>query len=493
LADPNQPAGANYLAPVSIPLNLNPRGLVAADFNHDGIPDLASSYNGGGPANTRVAVMICNGNGTFQTPVLYPIGNQPSDIRVADFNHDGNPDLVVLVVTGVSVLLGNANGTFQPSVSYTLPVSTNFAGLAVADLNMDGALDLVLPFYANSVVGVSLGSTPNSATFGTVTNYNTGWFGAWNAWPGDFNGDGREDVVVTNRVSNRVGVTLSNGDGTLTAQTAPIAGVQPQDVVVADINGDGRLDAIAGNWGAGTVSVLLGNGAGGLGAATNFTVGTNPNSVRIADMNNDGRPDIVVANSGSGTVSILLNTSAQFAFTQNPLSKSVCPGGTSGTSFSAAAATNVAGGITAYRWERLVGSTWTTLPNATVAGVGDVSFSANSSSMFVINVQGNAGDLVAKVRCVATNACGTLASNPAELRIIRPCGGADVGATGGVFTGCGDGVLDNNDFVVFIDLFFSGSVIADVGSQGGVPGADGQFNNNDFVVFIDMFFSGCTI
>jgi hypothetical protein len=70
-----------------------------------------------------------------------------------------------------------------------------------------------------------------------------------------------------------------------------------------------------------------------------------------------------------------------------------------------------------------------------------------------------------------------------------PCGPADVGGQGGVVGA--DGVLDNNDFVVFIDRFFAHAASADVGSQGGVAGADGEWNNNDFVVFINQFFAGC--
>ncbi|HYD02480.1 MAG TPA: GC-type dockerin domain-anchored protein, partial [Phycisphaerales bacterium] len=66
---------------------------------------------------------------------------------------------------------------------------------------------------------------------------------------------------------------------------------------------------------------------------------------------------------------------------------------------------------------------------------------------------------------------------------------ADVGSVGGVAQP--DGILDNNDFVVFIDLFFAMNPVADRGSTGGLPGADGQWNNNDFVVYIDQFFAGC--
>jgi hypothetical protein len=66
---------------------------------------------------------------------------------------------------------------------------------------------------------------------------------------------------------------------------------------------------------------------------------------------------------------------------------------------------------------------------------------------------------------------------------------ADLGQEGGAPGG--DGILDNNDFVVFIDYFFSQNPLGDFGSEGGSPVADGLFDNNDFVVFIDAFFQGC--
>ncbi|MDP1661158.1 MAG: VCBS repeat-containing protein [Phycisphaerales bacterium] len=494
LADPNFPG--TYASPTTAPVALNLRGLAVADFNHDGRPDIATGCNGAGPPpGLSIAVLLTGAGGVFGSPVTYPVTGQVYDLRVKDLNHDGNPDVIAAIAnTSLAVMIGNANGTFQPPV--TAVASVFPAGFTVADINGDGTYDLVSTKYNDPPqVRVALGIPGTGGTgYSAFVSYTVpAAFGPWGINTGDFNGDGRDDVVVTHRVTNRVGVLIGSADGSLTPMTTAQPGVQPQDVAVADFNADGRLDVAVANWGGNNLSVLMGDGAGGLGSRANFAMGTHPNGVVVADMNGDGKPDIVVANQDSGTISILLNTSAQFTFTQNPQTKRVCPGGTSAATFSAAAATNVAGGITAYRWERSIGGAWTTLPSGTVAGMGDVSFSGNNSSMFVTNVQGNPGDLVASVRCVSTNACGTLASNVAELRIILPCGGADVGGVGGVYTGCGDGVLDNNDFVVFIDLFFNGNALADVGSQGGVPGADGQFNNNDFVVFIDMFFNGCTI
>jgi len=69
-----------------------------------------------------------------------------------------------------------------------------------------------------------------------------------------------------------------------------------------------------------------------------------------------------------------------------------------------------------------------------------------------------------------------------------PCSPADMGSAGG--TPGPDGHLDNNDFVVFIDRFFTQNPAADIGATGGLPGHDGVFDNNDFVVFVDQFFAG---
>jgi hypothetical protein len=114
-----------------------------------------------------------------------------------------------------------------------------------------------------------------------------------------------------------------------------------------------------------------------------------------------------------------------------------------------------------------------------------------STSMTVAGVEGNPGDTVMTLRSVALNACGGTPSAPVTLSIIRRCGPADLGGAGGLPSPCGDGVLDNNDFIAFISYFFDGSLIADFGQAGGFSGGDGVLNNNDFVAFINAFFAGC--
>jgi hypothetical protein len=109
----------------------------------------------------------------------------------------------------------------------------------------------------------------------------------------------------------------------------------------------------------------------------------------------------------------------------------------------------------------------------------------------VLNLTGGTAADNGLYDCVISNGCGNAVTDACSVTIVFSCGQADVGAQGGVYTSCGDGVLDNNDFIAFIDLFFSASPLADRGIQGGIPGTDGAWDNNDFIIFIDQFFAGC--
>jgi hypothetical protein len=119
-------------------------------------------------------------------------------------------------------------------------------------------------------------------------------------------------------------------------------------------------------------------------------------------------------------------------------------------------------------------------------GTGSTISGATSTHMQITNIS-SADDGLYK--CEVTSQCGNATSRTVRLITFCLCGPADMGSQGGVPGP--DGLLDNNDFVVFIDLFFQGNQQADVGQQGGIPGHDGMFDNNDFVVYIDMFFAGC--
>jgi len=98
-------------------------------------------------------------------------------------------------------------------------------------------------------------------------------------------------------------------------------------------------------------------------------------------------------------------------------------------------------------------------------------------------------DAVISSGLAAPKRFGARYDNAGRVRVTVLCGPADIAGQGA--DGNGDGVLDNNDFIVFIERFFNNDPRADVGAVGGVPGNDGAFDNNDFIVFIDLFFAGC--
>ncbi len=190
--------------------------------------------------------------------------------------------------------------------------------MAVGDFNGDGRQDIVATnFNASVAVSVLLRNAANDG-FDPPVGYGAGGTGFFTAPAvGDFNGDGRQDIVVANNNGNNVSVLLRNAanDGFDPAVDYTV-GANPGSIAVGDFNADGKLDLVVANNGAGanSVSLLLRNAANnGFDPAVNINIGTGAGAVAAGDFNHDGRQDIAVTNS-SNTVSVLLRNAANNGF-----------------------------------------------------------------------------------------------------------------------------------------------------------------------------------
>jgi hypothetical protein len=321
--------------------------VTAADFNGDGVMDLAVGFNSG----VSVSVLLNDGCGTFITTLSYFLGNGSGSITAADFNGDGKMDLAVAESSSrpVSVLINNGSGSFTNRMNYFLG-NGNYTSIIAADFTGDGKMDLAVANSYSNVVSVLLNT--GNGTLAATVDYSTER-DAYSVAAADFNGDGKADLAVVGADGGYVSVLLSNGNGTFAGRVVYYTGSSPLSITAADFNGDGKADlAVANNFGlsvlqnngdgtfatsvnysggmsysiiatdidgdgktdlavvnyySATVSVRRNNGNGTFAEKVDYATGTNPYSVTAADFNGDGKADLAVANSGNKTVSILRN------------------------------------------------------------------------------------------------------------------------------------------------------------------------------------------
>ncbi|MGA9355609.1 MAG: FG-GAP-like repeat-containing protein [Terriglobales bacterium] len=280
--------------------------IAAADLNRDGKLDLVAGpwqyYPGG------VSVLLGNGDGTFGPPVFYPtpdVGSGPNVVAIADFNGDGNPDVATANYVGddATVFLGKGDGTLETGVPY--PSSINPVGIVTGDFNGDGLQDIasVAGYSTSAEVIVDIGR--GDGTFANYVN-RTVPGSPYALVAGDFNGDGKPDLAMTN-FSNPglVAVLLNKGKDVFQIVTDEKVGQHPAEAVAGDFNNDGRPDlVIAGGSESEQLTSLLGDGNGKFGSAVSQTIANIPYNMVAADFNLDGKLDIVTGLQQSGGVTV---------------------------------------------------------------------------------------------------------------------------------------------------------------------------------------------
>ncbi|MBV9957301.1 MAG: VCBS repeat-containing protein [Acidobacteria bacterium] len=277
-------------------VGLNPTSLAVGDFNGDGKPDLVTANNG----TVYVTVLLNNGTGGFSAAADYSAGGTPEKVLAADFNGDGKSDVAVTSLVGnfITILINNGTGGLLSPVYYP-STGSRPRDIVASDFNNDGKVDLAT---ANGL---------NGATVSILLGTGTGTFNGLAAFQifglpflsslaaGDYNGDGKNDLVVAsdNGTAANVRGLLGNGNGTFTAGAIIANSIAlPSDVVLDYVNSDNKLDVVVLHddlWRGWAANIYYGDGAGGTTLSQVVLMGGSAHSVVVADLNGDSQKDLV--------------------------------------------------------------------------------------------------------------------------------------------------------------------------------------------------------
>ena len=290
-----------------------PNAIALGDFNGDGKLDMAVSQSQPGTATaSSVLLFLGNGDGTVQVPTTTTLTgvNNATFMATADFNKDNHLDLVFadLNVNLVAVLLGNGNGTFQ--AVRTFPIAFGGFDVAVGDFNGDGIPDIAATTTAAGTVDILLGK--GDGNFQPAVSYNAGEVGGPTSYlaVGDFNKDGKLDIIAAigeafiAAPSTSVAFFAGKGDGTFMPPVLLATDAEAGQLVVADLNGDGNADWVQGNSHSHVMTLALGNGDGTFQAGVNYALGGG-GYITLADINKDGKLDVVAVDPGTNDVRVL--------------------------------------------------------------------------------------------------------------------------------------------------------------------------------------------
>jgi hypothetical protein len=236
---------------------------------------------------------------TSVTPIM--VLNTASGLQASSLN-GSTPQFTVTLATPI----------LPNYTSSTTNIGGNFlTDIASGDFNGDGKIDIVT--ISNLGANVRFGN--GNGTFINSDTYLVSVSSVSSIALQDFDGNGSLDIAIAS--NNSVNILLNAGNGIFGTATSFPVGNTPYSIASGDFNNDGKQDIVTSN-GSGSVSLILGNGLGSFGASTNFSVGTTSNSITVADFNRDGKLDLATLSGTLGAkLSILLGDgSGSFSTTQ---------------------------------------------------------------------------------------------------------------------------------------------------------------------------------
>ena len=224
-------------------------------------PANATSITAIAPASFKGIISVNPVTGLVKVINAQPAGTYTINLKA--FNSSG--------ITSGSFILTVTNplcstGIFTTSGDF-LSLPQNNRAIALGDFNNDGKQDLVTAYNTNNSLQIRIGN--GTGMFNALTTVNAGFIAASAVVVADFNGDGNQDLATAN--TSYVGIRLGNGNGTFTNAPDVTNLSSAYAVAVADFNNDGRLDLAISDLGNSNISIRLGDGAGDFSGTTTLT------------------------------------------------------------------------------------------------------------------------------------------------------------------------------------------------------------------------------
>ena len=310
---------------ISVGGSTRPWAHVAEDFNGDGKPDIVVTSDTGNATLLINKTPVNSTSFTFTTQALSVSDANVTNIASDDFDGDGRPDLVIGDISGNkrALVYRNISSTSNTVSFSTTPIvlsaTANLWSIAIGDIDLDGRPDIVVGGTGSTNISVFRNTSvgPASITFDPKIDFVGNGSTNFTVVLGDMDGDGKLDIITSTDNASNVTVfhNITTGPGSITfdPQISFVNGGSAYGLALGDFNADGRLDIVS-TGSANGAYVLLNRGAGrtinfaSFYAPLTFAGQANSWGVAVGDVNGDGMSDVALLSNNTNVVSVFRNT-----------------------------------------------------------------------------------------------------------------------------------------------------------------------------------------